>query len=202
VIGGNLPTAADAAALTWTTMVLKEAMRLYPSAPFLGRRALHTDRIGEHDVPAGAQVVLSPWVTHRHPGFWDEPERFRLERFAPEADRGRHRYAWFPFGGGPRACIGRTLSLLEGRHRACCAGARLRLHSPARVHRLHHRNHSAARRRPARPRHPPLGGLTSDPERPPGSARRNGAQCGAASCSRRCRRRRVGSAGERRGTAA
>ncbi len=114
VVGGDLPTAADAAALAWTTMVLKEAMRLYPSAPFLGRSALHADRIGDHDVPAGAQVVLSPWVTHRHPRFWDEPERFRPERFAPEAERGRHRYAWFPFGGGPRACIGQTLSLLEG----------------------------------------------------------------------------------------
>ena len=113
VVGAGVPTAADAAALTWTTMVLKEAMRLYPSAPFLGRSALHADRIGEHDVPAGAQVVLSPWVTHRHPGFWDEPERFCPERFAPEAERGRHRYAWFPFGGGPRACIGQTLSLLE-----------------------------------------------------------------------------------------
>jgi cytochrome P450 len=114
VVGGDVPTATHAAALTWTTMVLKEAMRLYPSAPFLGRSALHADRIGEQDVPAGAQVVLSPWVTHRHPRFWDEPEHFRPERFAPDAERGRHRYAWFPFGGGPRACIGQTLSLLEG----------------------------------------------------------------------------------------
>jgi cytochrome P450 len=114
VIGGGVPTAAGAAALTWTTMVLKEAMRLYPSAPFLGRSAVHADRIGDHDVPARATVVLSPWVTHRHPDFWDEPERFRPERFAAEAERGRHRYAWFPFGGGPRACIGQTLSLLEG----------------------------------------------------------------------------------------
>lgn len=114
VVGGRLPTAEDAAALTWTTMVLEEALRLYPSAPMIGRSAARSDRIGDHDVPAGAQVVLSPWVTHRHPQFWDEPERFRPERFAPEAERDRHRYAWFPFGGGPRACIGQSLSLLEG----------------------------------------------------------------------------------------
>ncbi len=114
VVGGGAPTAADAAALTWTTMVLKEALRLYPSAPLIGRSAARPDRLGDHDVPAGAQVVLAPWVTHRHPQFWDEPESFRPERFAPEVERDRHRYAWFPFGGGPRACIGQSLSLLEG----------------------------------------------------------------------------------------
>ena len=61
----------------------------------------------------GSDVVVAPWVTHRHPGFWDDPERFDPERFTPEREKARHRYAWFPFGGGPRACIGQHFSMLE-----------------------------------------------------------------------------------------
>ena len=58
-------------------------------------------------------VLTSPWVTHRHPAFWDEPERFEPERFTPEREAARHRYAYFPFSGGPRACIGSYFSMLE-----------------------------------------------------------------------------------------
>ena len=110
MVGGDVPTAADAAALTWTTMVLKEAMRLYPSAPFLGRSALHADRIGEHDVPAGAQVVLSPWVTHRNPRP-DESERSVRSASRPRRNGAGTATPGF-LGGGGR--IGQTLALLEG----------------------------------------------------------------------------------------
>jgi cytochrome P450 len=97
---------------TYTTMVLKEAMRLFPSAPLTGRRAVADDEIGGYAVPAGSDVMVVPWVTHRHPAFWDDPDRFDPDRFAP-GRQPAHRYAWYPFGGGPRACIGQHFSMLE-----------------------------------------------------------------------------------------
>ncbi|GAA5701418.1 cytochrome P450 [Streptomyces avermitilis] len=111
--GGRAPTAADMEALPYLTMVLKEAMRLYPSAPVIGRRAVADAEVDGVRIPAGADLFVSPWVTHRHPDYWPDPERFDPERFTPEAEAGRPRYAWFPFGGGPRACIGQHLSMLE-----------------------------------------------------------------------------------------
>jgi cytochrome P450 len=113
VIGERMPTADDVPALAYTTMALKEAMRLYPSAPLLGRFAVADDEVRGYRIPAGSNVIVAPWVTHRHPGFWDEPERFDPERFTPEREKARHRYAWFPFGGGPRGCIGQHFSMLE-----------------------------------------------------------------------------------------
>ncbi|KUM68811.1 cytochrome P450 [Streptomyces curacoi] len=111
--GGRVPTAADMEALPCLTRVLKEAMRLYPSAPVIGRRSVADAEIEGVRIPAGADVLVSPWVTQRHPDYWPDPERFDPSRFTPEAEAGRPRYAWFPFGGGPRACIGRHLSMLE-----------------------------------------------------------------------------------------
>ncbi|MGK5534187.1 cytochrome P450 [Streptomyces sp. URMC 129] len=114
VLGDRVPTAADAERLVRVTRVLKEAMRLFPAAPAIGRRAVADVEIGGHRIPAGADVIVVPWVTHRHPGYWgDDPERFDSDRFLPDAEAARPRYAWFPFGGGPRACIGQHLSLLE-----------------------------------------------------------------------------------------
>jgi len=113
VVGDGSITAQHAAALPYTTMVLKETMRLYPSAPLLGRRAVEEDEILGYRIPAGADVVVAPWVVHRHPDFWDQPQRFDPQRFAPEREKARHRYAWFPFGGGPRGCIGQHFSMLE-----------------------------------------------------------------------------------------
>ncbi|MGW0821534.1 cytochrome P450 [Streptomyces sp. NPDC002845] len=111
--GGRAPTAADMAELPYLTRVVKEAMRLYPSAPVIGRRAVAETEIDGVRIPAGADLLVSPWVTHRHPDHWPDPERFDPDRFTPEAEAGRPRYAWFPFGGGPRACIGQHLSMLE-----------------------------------------------------------------------------------------
>jgi cytochrome P450 len=113
VLGGQVPGAQHLNALPYLTMVLKEAMRLYPPAPMIGRRVVADVEIGGHRIPAGADVAVSPWVTHRHPGYWNDPERFDPERFTPEAEAGRPRYAWFPFGGGPRSCIGQHFSMLE-----------------------------------------------------------------------------------------
>ena len=113
VVGDGSVTPQHAAALPYTTMVLKETMRLYPSAPLLGRRAVEDDVLCGYRIPAGADVVIAPWVVHRHPEFWDQPHRFDPQRFVPEREKGRHRYAWFPFGGGPRGCIGQHFSMLE-----------------------------------------------------------------------------------------
>ncbi len=113
VAGDGTVGPQHAAALAYTTMVMKETMRLYPSAPLLGRQAVEEDEIGGFRIPAGADVVVAPWITHRHPAFWDQPLRFDPERFTPEREKARHRYAWFPFGGGPRACIGQHFSMLE-----------------------------------------------------------------------------------------
>ncbi|WP_225627426.1 cytochrome P450 [Streptomyces werraensis] len=111
--GGRAPTAADLKDLPYLTMVLKEAMRLYPSAPVIGRRSVADTEIEGVRIPAGVDIFASPWVTHRHPDYWPDPERFDPSRFTPEAEAARPRYAWFPFGGGPRACIGQHLSMLE-----------------------------------------------------------------------------------------
>ncbi|HEU5002171.1 MAG TPA: cytochrome P450 [Actinomycetota bacterium] len=113
VLGDGEPTMEQALALQYTTQTIKEAMRLYPSAHSTPRTAVTDDVISGYRIPAGAVVVPSPWVTHRHPAFWDEPGRYDPDRFTPEREKARHRYAYFPFGGGPRACIGQYFSMLE-----------------------------------------------------------------------------------------
>jgi cytochrome P450 len=94
-------------------MAFEEALRLYPPAWIITRRALADDELGGYAIPAGALVVLSPYTAHRDPAFWQEPEHYDPERFSPERSAGRPRFAYFPFGGGPRLCIGNTFALLE-----------------------------------------------------------------------------------------
>ncbi|KQX14968.1 cytochrome P450 [Streptomyces sp. Root431] len=113
VLDGRTPGAADLDSLPYVTRVLKEAMRLFPAAPVIGRRAVAATEIDGVTIPAGADVIVAPWVTHRHPAYWEDAERFDPDRFTPEAEAARPRYAWFPFGGGPRACIGQHFSMLE-----------------------------------------------------------------------------------------
>jgi cytochrome P450 len=110
---GRRPTAQDFNELPYVAQVLKEAMRLYPAAPLVGRRSVAESVIDGTVIPAGVDVLVSPYVTHRHPDHWEDPERFDPDRFTPEREAARHRYAWFPFGGGPRACIGQHFSMLE-----------------------------------------------------------------------------------------
>jgi cytochrome P450 len=113
VAGDRTPGAADVERLERSTMVLKEAMRLYPPAWAFGRRNAEADEVGGYAIPPGSDTVVSPWVTHRHPDFWEDPDAFRPERFTPEAEAERHRHVYFPFGAGPRACIGQYFSMLE-----------------------------------------------------------------------------------------
>jgi cytochrome P450 len=114
VLAGRLPTVDDLPQLTYTRMVVAEAMRLYPPAWVVGRQALGDDRVGGYTIPAGATVLVSPYITHRNPVYWDQPEVFSPQRFAPGNEAERHRYAYFPFGGGPRVCIGEPFAWMEG----------------------------------------------------------------------------------------
>jgi cytochrome P450 len=131
VLDERIPTAADVEALRYTTMVFKEAMRLYPPVYAYGRRTTGRQRIGPYEIPSDSDVYVSQWVTHRHPAFWDDPDRFSPERFAPEREAARHRHAYFPFGAGPRACIGQHFALLEGAIALAVIVGRLELATPA-----------------------------------------------------------------------
>ena len=113
VLNGRLPTVADFPQLIYSNKVIKESMRLYPSAWSISRRALADDEIGGYHIPAGAIVAVSPYTLHRHPAFWPEPEKFDAERFTPEQEAARHRYAYIPFGAGARKCIGDQFALME-----------------------------------------------------------------------------------------
>jgi cytochrome P450 len=113
VLGDRAPELEDVRALEYTTMVIKEAMRLYPAAYTIVRVPVSDDHHNGYRIPAGTATMVSPWVTQRHPRLWDAPARFDPERFRPEREKARHRYAYFPFGGGPRACIGQYFSMLE-----------------------------------------------------------------------------------------
>ena len=113
VLGGRPPTVDDLRQLPYALQVIKETLRLYPAAPFYVRDALGPDRLGGCDVPAGAAVMLSPYYTHRHPEFWDDPEAFDPDRWTREQEAARHGHAYHPFAAGPRICIGNNFSLLE-----------------------------------------------------------------------------------------
>jgi cytochrome P450 len=95
-------------------MVFAEAMRLYPPAWTMGRRALSDYQVGQYVVPAGSIVLLSQWVTHHDPRYYPEPFKFDPERWTAEAREARPKFAYFPFGGGPRVCIGEAFAWMEG----------------------------------------------------------------------------------------
>ena len=109
----RVPTIRDLPDLTYTKMVVDETLRLYPPAWITNRQAIAEDEILGHRIPAGSFVSLSPYVLHRHPNYWDHPDAFDPERFAPGRTNGRPRFAYFPFGGGPRQCIGQSMALVE-----------------------------------------------------------------------------------------
>ena len=113
VLQGRIPTAADLPNLAYTRMVVDETLRLYPPAWITNRRAIQDDTICGYRIPADAIVSISPYVTHRDPAIWGNPEGFDPERFLPERSAGRPHYAYFPFGGGPRQCIGKGFALME-----------------------------------------------------------------------------------------
>ncbi|MEV7970420.1 cytochrome P450 [Sphaerisporangium sp. NPDC088356] len=113
VLGGRVPTAGDLPRLTACRRAIQEAMRLYPPVWLISRRSVEDDVIGGYDVPAGTLVCVSPWVLHRDPRYWAEPEAYRPERFAPERAAGHLSHQYLPFGGGPRICVGQHFALVE-----------------------------------------------------------------------------------------
>jgi cytochrome P450 len=113
VLGDRAPTVDDLRQLPYTLQVVKEVLRLYPAAPFYVRDAIGPDTLGGFDIPAGAGVMLSPYYTHRHSGFWQRPDAFEPERWSKEQESARHSHAYHPFAAGARVCIGNNFSLLE-----------------------------------------------------------------------------------------
>jgi cytochrome P450 len=114
VLGDRLPEYEDLRRLTFTVAVVEEVMRLYPPVWLLPRIAQADDEIGGYHVPAGSDVVVVPYTLHRNPEFWTDPERFDPGRFDPANPAGRPpRYAYLPFGAGPRFCIGNSLGVME-----------------------------------------------------------------------------------------
>ena len=114
VLGDRIPTAEDLPKLPYTRMIIEEAMRVYPPAPGITiREAKDADRVCGFKVTPGMQIMIAPWVLHRHRRLWDDPERFDPTRFTKEATEKRPRFAYLPFGGGPRVCIGATLAMTE-----------------------------------------------------------------------------------------
>ncbi|HJL18790.1 MAG TPA: cytochrome P450 [Sandaracinaceae bacterium LLY-WYZ-13_1] len=113
VLGGRAPTVADLPELVFTDRVVRESMRLYPPVWAFERDALEDDELAGYRVPAGATVGISPFVLHRHPAHWENAEGFDPDRFAPERSGGRSRFAYLPFGAGPRQCIGMGMALME-----------------------------------------------------------------------------------------
>lgn len=114
VLGDRPPTVHDVPRLTRTTQVILEALRLYPPLWAFSRKVVEGFELGGYDIPSGSTLFLSPYVTHRHPEFWPNPEGFVPERFDAEADpRKRHKFCYLPFGAGPRNCIGSTFATLE-----------------------------------------------------------------------------------------
>jgi cytochrome P450 len=112
-LGDRAPVLDDLPSLAFTRAVVEEAMRLYPPVWVFEREAIEDDIISGYHVPAGSIVSVCPYVLHRHPAHWENPEGFDPDRFSPARSAGRHRYAYLPFGAGPRQCIGNAFALLE-----------------------------------------------------------------------------------------
>lgn len=113
-LGGRAPTADDLESLPYLEQVVNEILRVYPPIWGYTRDLVDDDEIGGFHIPAGSSIFMSPYVTHRHPEFWSNPDAFDPENFGPDAPK-RHKFAYFPFGGGMRKCIGFQTALLQMR---------------------------------------------------------------------------------------
>ena len=112
-LAGRTPRHVDLAELRYTRMVIEESMRLFPPAHIIGRQPIGDDEVSGQRIPAGSTVLILPWLLHRKPALWGKPDCFDPERFAPERAALRPRYAYIPFGAGPRICIGAAFAMAE-----------------------------------------------------------------------------------------
>jgi len=127
VLAGRLPAAADLPDLPFTEMVIREAMRLYPPAPAFAREPIEDVVLGGYRVAKGSLITISTYALHRDPRFFPDPERFDPDRFAPGWEESIPRYAYLPFGGGPRVCIGNGFAMMEARLLLATIAQRCRL---------------------------------------------------------------------------
>lgn len=113
VLQGKSPTLEDLAQLVYTQQVMKESMRLYPPVSLLGREAAVNTQIGDYEIPQGTSIMISQWVMHRHPKYFDHPEAFQPERWTQELEKQLPKGVYIPFGDGPRICIGKGFAQME-----------------------------------------------------------------------------------------
>lgn len=124
VLNGRAPTWDDLPQLPYTLQIIKESLRLYPPAYMIARQAQRPLFIGSYTIPKGWTLMLSPYAIHRRPDLFSEPERFNPDRFAPEAEQ-PPRYAYLPFGAGPRVCLGRQFAMMEAQLILATIGQRM-----------------------------------------------------------------------------
>ncbi len=127
VLAGRVPTMADLPQLPYTRMVFEEAMRLYPPVWILMRKALQEDTLSGNKIAANTYILWSTYAIHRHPDFWEEPDKFDPERFSAERSAGRPRHAYIPFSHGPRLCIGNIFAMTEAQLIIAAIAQRYRL---------------------------------------------------------------------------
>lgn len=113
VLGGRAPAHDDLPGLPYTRQVFEEALRLYPPVAVFSREAQADDEILGRRIPAGSMVLVVPWLLHRHRALWRDPDLFDPDRFSPERSKGRSKYAFVPFGAGPRTCLGAAFAMIE-----------------------------------------------------------------------------------------
>jgi cytochrome P450 len=128
VLGGRPPEYSDLVNLPYTRMVIDEAMRLYPPAWGFSRQALQDDSLGGFHLPQGWLAFVIPYVLHRLPEYWQDPEAFDPDRFSPERSADRPKFVYLPFGAGPRQCIGNQFALIEAQLSVATLAQSYRLH--------------------------------------------------------------------------